>query len=77
MSNALSRGSVRGSGGADEGGLYTSELDNVLLHKQRYILTVILSPDSTEQPRDEGGPNGSEYPWVLRSPSPEGSGEVW
>lgn len=45
--------------GADGGRFYTSELDNVLFHKQRYILTVILSPDSTEHPRDEGGPNGS------------------
>lgn len=63
--------------GADGGRLYTSELDNVLFHKQRYILIVILSPDSTEHPRDEGGPKGSEHPWVLRSPSPEGSGGVW
>lgn len=44
--------------GADGGRFYTSELDNVLFHKQRYILTVILSPDSTEHPRDEVGPMG-------------------
>lgn len=44
--------------GADRGKLYTSESDSVLLHKQRYIVTVILSPDSTEQPRDEVGPTG-------------------
>lgn len=56
-------------------GAYTSESESALFSKQLCVFTVILSPDSTEQPRDGGGGMGQS---ILRSsgntsPSPEWS----
>lgn len=48
-------------------GAYTSESESALFSKQLCVFTVILSPDSTEQPRDGGGGgDGSEHPQELR-----------
>lgn len=44
--------------------LFTSELENGL-NKQLNVFTATLSPDSPEQPREEGELNGSEHPRAL------------